>query len=158
MLSNFSMPEQREVTPGKHQGVWAAVHPSCAHVCTHSLYWASRIGPTNKCSAGFEHQQHIFFCCMRNQLRFSACCLQGFIEQLYKCPTAPSTWPGRDSLGAWPRRRPVWVFDCAFRSAPYSGTQLALFCTGMSGAVSDQPEVCQPREWQRDCMQFHRQM
>lgn len=27
---------------------------------THSLYWASQIGPTNKCSARFEHQQHIF--------------------------------------------------------------------------------------------------
>lgn len=26
----------------------------------HSLYWASQIGPTNKCSAGFKHQQHVF--------------------------------------------------------------------------------------------------
>lgn len=56
LLSSFSiLLEETEVTHPEQQRMQAALRSSCMHI--YRPYGVSHIGPMNKCSAGFEHQQ-----------------------------------------------------------------------------------------------------
>lgn len=131
MQSSFSLLlEEREVSHAEQQRMWGALRSSCIHI--YRPYGESLIGPINKRSAAFEHQQHILSWSMRSKLR-----LRDHSSRLdWAAAHMPSSAQHiiRELVPWWD------FFECLTVTLAWCVPWLALLCTGMSGSGSDQPD------------------
>lgn len=149
MLSDVSVLEQRDVTPWQQRGMWAALHPSCIHMY---VVYMEHLRLEQLINAQlYLSISSTFFLIHEEPAEVQGMLLSRLDWAAVPVSNSTKYMVWERCPGLWPLRGPVWVFDCAFSSTSYSGTQLALFCTGVGqfqaslrfiGLGSDRAIVC----------------